>query len=67
MGEPTHPLKSLHVLHACNTAVMPNGLSSLRVYPDRSPSKVKARVNMTDVKIWPYTRKIRRYEELVYV
>jgi hypothetical protein len=29
---------------------MPNGLWSLRVYPDRSPSKVKARVNPADLK-----------------
>ncbi len=43
---------------------MPNGLGSLRVYPDRLPSKVKARVNLADVTIPPYFRKIRRYEEL---
>ena len=35
---------------------MPNGLGSLRVYPDRSPSKVKARVNLADVTIQPYFR-----------
>jgi len=67
MGEPTDPKEAPHVLHARNTAVMPNSLLRLMVYPDRSPSKVKARVNLTDVRIWPYTRKIRRYEELVYV
>jgi len=44
-------------LHGCNSPVMPNGLGSLRVYPDRSPSKVKARVNLADVTIQPYFRK----------
>ena len=56
-GEPTEGPHLMQVLHGCNTPVMPNGLGSLRVYPDRSPSKVKARVNLADVTIQPYFRK----------
>jgi hypothetical protein len=63
-AEPTDRSVGTHVLHGCNTPVMPNGLGSLRVYPDRLPSKVKARVNLADVTIRPYSRNIRRYEEL---
>ena len=66
-GEPTDQRNRLQVLHGCNTPVMPKGLSRLRVYLDRSPSKVKARVNLADVTIRPYSRKIRRYEELLNV
>ena len=63
-GEPTDDAGCLQNLHDCNSPVMPNALGSLRVYPDRLPSKVKARVNLADVTIRPYSRKIRRYEEL---
>ena len=63
-GEPTDRCTGAKDLHGCNTPVMPNGPGSLRVYLDRLPSKVKARVNLADVTIRPYSRKIRRYEEL---
>ena len=38
------------VLHGCNTPVMSKGPLSLRVYPDRSPSKVRPRVHLADIK-----------------
>ena len=46
MGEPTDQALAVHVLHGCNTPVMPNGLWSLRVYPDRSPSMMMAHSNI---------------------